>query len=347
MTENPNTIHGRLMEAVHISGYGFERACSELEWLLEGERWKELGFKDGAEFAESIAGLFKPFRMSIEDRKPLSKKLTAIASQRAVAEVLGVNEVTVARDTGNTRGATNVVSKEEKPNENNANEGDNATNVAPEPHWTSDTDSNPAKIAKGRANKEANREQRLDKIAEISKGNTDIDTSQQYPIIYADPPWRYENSPVGGSNRSIENHYPTMTLEEICNLPVVNLATEDAMLYLWATAPKLAECMEVIDAWGFEYRTCMIWDKEHIGMGYHARNQHEILLIAKRGNIPPPKAGTQPSSMYSEKRGKHSAKPIFFYEMIENAYPKLPKIELFCRSPRDGWAVWGNQSDDT
>lgn len=79
-------------------------------------------------------------------------------------------------------------------------------------------------------------------------------------------------------------------------------------------------------------------------MGYHARNQHELLLICKRGDIPPPQAGTQPSSVYREARTAHSAKPAFFAEMIEAAYPQLPKIELFCRDPREGWAVFGNQS---
>ena len=189
------------------------------------------------------------------------------------------------------------------------------------------------------------REERIEKIAEISKGNAELDTSTRYPVIYADPPWRYENPPMGGTNRSIENHYPTMTLEEICAMPVADLATDDSMLYLWATAPKLKECMEVIEAWGFEYRTNMVWDKQKIGMGYHARNQHEILLIAKRGKIPPPEAGKQPSSLISAPRGKHSEKPVEFYEIIEAAYPTLPKIELFCRSPRAGWAVWGNQSE--
>lgn len=189
------------------------------------------------------------------------------------------------------------------------------------------------------------REERLDKIAEISKGNTELATDVRYPIIYADPPWRYENPPMGGTNRSIENHYPTMTLEEICALPVGELATEDSLLYLWATAPKLAECMKVIDAWGFEYRTNLVWDKEVIGMGYHARNQHEILLVAKRGEIPPPEAGKQPASVHRERRGEHSAKPAFYYEMIEAAYPQLPKIELFSRSPRQGWGAWGNQAE--
>jgi N6-adenosine-specific RNA methylase IME4 len=191
----------------------------------------------------------------------------------------------------------------------------------------------------------ASREERLDKLAEISKGNIALDTSQRYPVIYADPPWRYENPPMGGSNRSIENHYPTMSLEELRDLPVSDLAMDDAVLYMWATAPKLAECIDILRAWGFEYRTVAIWDKEVIGMGYHFRNQHELLLVGKRGSIPPPAAGTQPSSVYREKRGDHSAKPHFYYEMIEAAYPQLPKIELFCRSPRAGWSVWGNQSE--
>lgn len=188
------------------------------------------------------------------------------------------------------------------------------------------------------------RAQRIERIAEINKGNTELGTQTRYPIIYADPPWRYENPPIGSTSRAIENHYDTMTLEDICALPVAKLAADDALLYLWATAPKLAECMKVIEAWGFEYRTNMVWDKVKIGMGYHARNQHEILLIAKRGEIPPPEAGKQPSSVYREERTEHSAKPAFFAEMIEAAYPTLPKIELFCRSPREGWAVWGNQS---
>jgi N6-adenosine-specific RNA methylase IME4 len=190
------------------------------------------------------------------------------------------------------------------------------------------------------------RGERLQKIDEISRGNTALDTSTKYPVVYADPPWRYENPPMGAGNRAIENHYPTMTLEEICAMPIAELAADDAMLYLWATAPKLAECLEVVKAWGFEYRTNIVWDKEKIGMGYHARNQHEILLICKRGNIPPPQAGKQPSSVHREARTAHSAKPLFYYEMIEEAYSGLQKIELFCRSPRQGWAVWGNQSGD-
>lgn len=190
------------------------------------------------------------------------------------------------------------------------------------------------------------RDERIERIAEISKGNAKLGTGQRYPVIYADPPWRYENPPMGATNRSIENHYPTMTLDEICALPVGDLATDDCILYLWATAPKLAECMQVVKAWGFDYRTNIVWVKDKIGMGYHARSQHEILLICKRGSIPPPAVADRVSSVVFADRSAHSAKPAAFYELIESFYPSLPKIELFCRSPRDGWAVWGNQSSN-
>lgn len=188
-------------------------------------------------------------------------------------------------------------------------------------------------------------QKRIDRIAEISNGNRELGTAVKYPVIYADPPWRYELPPMGGSNRSIENHYPTMSLEEICALPVKDLATDDAILYLWATSPKLAECLKVIEAWGFEYRTNFVWVKDKIGMGYHNRNQHELLLVCKRGDIPPPPVNVRVSSVVNAERSDHSVKPLEFYTMIESFYPSLPKIELFCRKPRDGWAAWGNQSE--
>jgi N6-adenosine-specific RNA methylase IME4 len=337
VAETPSTVHGRLLESAHIAGYTFKRAWDELKWLLLEDRWKELGFADGAAFAESIYGLFSEFKGTVEQRKEVASSLAGIASQRAIAKVLGVGKDTVGRALG-VRGANAPEPQEEPTGDKESTEHVGANAPA-----AFQRDVDPYALAKKQEKQEQRREERLDNIAEISKGNRDLGTTTRYPIIYADPPWRYENPPIGASNRSIENHYPTMTLDEICALPVSNLATDDALLYLWATAPKLAECMKVIEAWGFDYRTNMVWDKEVIGMGYHARNQHEILLIAKRGEIPPPAAGTQPSSVHREKRTDHSVKPIFYLEMIERAYPQLPKIELFARADRAGWASWGNQ----
>jgi N6-adenosine-specific RNA methylase IME4 len=171
-----------------------------------------------------------------------------------------------------------------------------------------------------------------------------LPAGRRYPIIYVDPPWRYENPPIGASNRSIEAHYKTLTLEQICATPVADIAADHALLYLWATSPKLCECMQVITAWGFEYRTNLAWVKDKIGTGYHARAQHELLLIAKRGEMPAPLPGTQSSSViFADRPDEHSEKPDVFYELIEGLYPGVGKIELFARNRRDGWAAWGNQ----
>ncbi len=168
-----------------------------------------------------------------------------------------------------------------------------------------------------------------------------------YPVIYADPPWRYEHPPMGSSSRSIENQYPTMPLEEIKALKIP--AADDTVLFLWATSPKLAECLEVMKAWGFEYRTDMIWVKDRIGTGYYVRNKHETLLIGKRGTPPAPTPGTQPASVIEAPRGEHSAKPIQFYEAIESMYPEFRGqwFEMFLRGkPREGWAGgWGNEAE--
>lgn len=107
-----------------------------------------------------------------------------------------------------------------------------------------------------------------------------------YQVIYADPPWRYDFSK--SNSREIENQYPTMTVEEICALDVPS--STNSVLYLWATAPKLREALQVMDAWGFEYKSQMVWDKEILGMGYWFRGQHEILLVGTKGKFSPPPA---------------------------------------------------------
>ena len=187
------------------------------------------------------------------------------------------------------------------------------------------------------------RAERIDRLVEISKGNAPLgELARRYPVIYADPPWRYEHAE--SESRVIENQYPTMSLEEIESMPIDSICTEDCVLFLWATSPKLAEALDVLSAWGFSYRTCAVWDKQKIGMGYYFRQQHEMLLVAVRGEPPTPTPANRPGSVFSFPRGAHSAKPVEVYEMIEAMYSELSKIELFCRSPREGWASWGNQA---
>lgn len=188
------------------------------------------------------------------------------------------------------------------------------------------------------------REERIAKIVEISAGNEELKTPRLYALIYADPPWEYEH--VKTANRGLDNHYPTMTLEAICAMPVADCCTPDAVLFLWTTSPKLQESFAVIEAWGFTYRTSMVWVKDKIGMGYYARQKHELLLICTRGSPPTPVESARPPSVIEAPRGRHSEKPVKFYELIESMYPELPKIELFSRAPRDGWDSFGNQAKE-
>jgi len=160
-----------------------------------------------------------------------------------------------------------------------------------------------------------------------------------FEVILADPPWRYQFSET--QSREIENHYPTMDLDDIKNLNVPS--ADDSVLFLWATAPKLEEALEVLNSWGFTYKTCAVWDKEKIGMGYWFRGQHELLLVGTKGSFPAPEPSARFSSIIKEPRSTHSTKPKVIYEMLEAMFPGRTYLELFCRTPRDGWEVWGNE----
>jgi N6-adenosine-specific RNA methylase IME4/ParB-like chromosome segregation protein Spo0J len=168
---------------------------------------------------------------------------------------------------------------------------------------------------------------------------------KRWPIILADPPWKYPGGPISTPERDAENHYPTMDLEKIVALPVADLATDDAILFLWATVPLLPQALQVIEAWGFKYRTGMVWDKEINGAGWWVFNRHEHLLVAVRGNPPKPPTTALPCSVIRERKREHSRKPEASYATIERMYPTLPKLELFARQARQGWSVWGNETD--
>lgn len=162
-----------------------------------------------------------------------------------------------------------------------------------------------------------------------------------FSVIYADCPWKYSFSQ--STAREIENQYPTMELEEIKNIKVPS--AKDCVLFFWATAPKLKEAFEVIEAWGFEYKTCSVWDKETIGMGYWFRGQHEILMVATKGNISPPEETVRVSSVYKEKKSKHSKKPNYYYDLIQSYFPGQRYLEMFARQKYNNkWSIWGNEN---
>ena len=196
-----------------------------------------------------------------------------------------------------------------------------------------------------RAVREHNRQVQLEKLKGISEGNKPLGLGKRFPVILSDPPWQYSGGTADPS-RQIENQYPTMDLESICELPVGGeLATDDAVLFLWATAPLLPDALAVMESWDFTYKTHAVWDKQKIGMGYWLRGQHELLLIGVRGNPPKPAPRVRASSMIDAPRGNHSAKPVKVYELIESYYPDLPRVEMFAiDNKRPGWSGWGNQA---
>lgn len=170
----------------------------------------------------------------------------------------------------------------------------------------------------------------------------------KYGAIYADPPWRFETWSPEGMGRAAENHYPTMAQDEIEALPVGDLAADDCVLFLWAVAPQLPQALAVISAWGFEFKTIGFnWlkttkdgEKFAMGTGYWTRANAEICLLATRGS--PQRLNNDVEQAIVTPRGLHSEKPEEIAERIERLVPG-PYIELFARTPRDGWHVWGNQ----
>jgi N6-adenosine-specific RNA methylase IME4 len=196
---------------------------------------------------------------------------------------------------------------------------------------------------------------KLAKIAARARIATPLDTSTRYPVILADPGWRFEAwSRETGMDRAADNHYRTEALAEICALPVGALAADEAVLFLWVAVPMALNAGKVIEAWRLEYCSQFVWPKvaeeamlsaplQGFGTGYWNRNQHELLYVATRGAFPTPLPGDRISSLIVAPRGRHSEKPTAVYEMIERAYPNLPKIELFARSLRPGWSAWGDE----
>ena len=191
------------------------------------------------------------------------------------------------------------------------------------------------------------RKQRDEAIEEqICRDKTDnhvdiFTTDRKYRVIYADPPWSYNDKQnievLGGAVK----HYTTMPLEEICDLPVP--AEDDAVLFIWVTSPLLEDVFRVIRAWGFRYKSSFVWDKVAHNMGHYNSVRHEFLLICTKGSCTPdvPKLF---DSVVSIERTEHSRKPKEFRDMIDTLYPRGNRLEMFAREAPDGWDVWGNMA---
>ena len=161
---------------------------------------------------------------------------------------------------------------------------------------------------------------------------------QRFGTIYADPPWSYANR---GTRGAAQGHYHGMTLDALAALPVGDLAAADAHLHLWVTSPLLFDAKRLFDAWGFEYVSSFVWDKDRMGLGNYWRINHEILLLGVRGQARSFRARNL-GSVARLPRRKHSAKPEEIRSMIERASPG-PFLELFGRRTAPGWTVYGDQ----
>lgn len=175
-----------------------------------------------------------------------------------------------------------------------------------------------------------------------------FNTNNKYDIIYADPPWEYRN--MGNIQATANSHYGTMKQKDIENLPILKLASDNCILFLWATFPKLQEALNTIKAWGFEYKTVgFTWVKKTkkwqncFGVGWYTKSNAEVCLIGVKGKAP--KVSNKVSSIIESVREEHSKKPNEVRKRIVEFCGDVSRIELFARQSVNGWDCWGNEID--
>ena len=171
-----------------------------------------------------------------------------------------------------------------------------------------------------------------------------------YRIIYADPPWKYYGLNQAAEYGHAEEHYECLDDNQLMEFKpdgkrlIKELADDNAVLFMWVTAPMLERCFPIIEAWGFKYKTNFVWDKIKHGLGFYNSVRHEHLLIATKGSCT--RDAKKPiDSVQSIKRTEHSRKPLEFYDIIETMYDHGRKLEIFARSGRHGWDSVGNEID--
>ncbi|MBN7524312.1 S-adenosylmethionine-binding protein [Mycobacteroides abscessus subsp. massiliense] len=178
------------------------------------------------------------------------------------------------------------------------------------------------------------------------------ETPGGFRCVLADPPWRFGNRRSGMSPESgLRPRYNTMSLSDICDLPVASIAATDAHLYLWVPSAMLPEGLKVMSAWGFRYTTSITWLKTRLdgepdgsGVGFYFRNATELLLFGVRGSLRTLPAARSMPNVISARRREHSRKPTEAYWLVEQSSPG-PRLELFAREARVGWVSWGDESE--
>ena len=186
--------------------------------------------------------------------------------------------------------------------------------------------------------------------------------NRKYQVIYADPPWdyggkmQYDKSTIKSENVGFERDifissasfkYPTVKLRDLMLLDVKSIASDDCILFMWATGPQLANAIELGEAWGFEYKTvAFVWDKMVHNPGRYTLSQTEFVLAFKRGKFPTPRGARNVRQLIKVHRTEHSEKPLEVIEGITKMFPKQDKIELFARNNFKGWDNWGLEIPD-
>jgi N6-adenosine-specific RNA methylase IME4 len=176
-----------------------------------------------------------------------------------------------------------------------------------------------------------------------------------FEIIYADPPWHYRGrkqfgfaGDVGVDSGGAVAHYETMPLDELCKLPVSDIAADDALLYLWVTGPMVVDSLELMNEWGFNFATvAFVWNKQLTNPGYYTLSQAEFVFVGKKNRIPQPRGSRNErqwlTEVIDEQRSKHSRKPSVIRDRIAAMHRTQSKIELFAREQVPDWTVWGNE----
>jgi N6-adenosine-specific RNA methylase IME4 len=169
-------------------------------------------------------------------------------------------------------------------------------------------------------------------------------TEKKFRVIYADPPWSYNDKQETANLGGAKKHYDTMSIKDLCLLPISEISETNSVLFLWVTSPLLEECFDVIKAWGFKYKTSFVWDKVKHNMGHYNSVRHELLLVCTKGSCTPDNVKLYDSVVSIERNDIHSNKPIEFINIIDDLYQYGERIEIFCRQlKKENWYGWGNE----
>ena len=174
---------------------------------------------------------------------------------------------------------------------------------------------------------------------------------KKYDIIYADPAWLYKCGKNHLAKKSMINgkddiQYDSMTIDDMKNLPVGEIANDNCLLFMWITSPFLKIGIDLLTDWNFEFSTiAFVWHKQKANPGSYTLSETEICIVAKKGKIPQPRGSRKERQFLSETRTEHSKKPNEVRSRIARMFPEQNKIELFARQKYEGWDAWGNEGD--